>query len=121
MKIKTIHIEIRSLDAALNEAGDVFEKIAQGKAVRKKNAIYFSNLKEMRRALTEKRLELLHTVKERKPSSVYELAKILHRDLKNVLQDVEYLRELGVLEVDVTDDKKVPRMEYDKIAFEVAV
>lgn len=53
MKIKTIHIEVKSLDAALNEAGDVFENIARGKAVRRKNAIYFSNLKEMRRALTE--------------------------------------------------------------------
>ncbi len=121
MRIKTIHIEIKGLDGALKEAGEAFEKIAQGKAVRKKDAIYFSNLKEMRRALTEKRLELLHTVKERKPSSVYELAKILHRDLRNVLQDVEYLRELGVLEVEVSNDKKIPHMNYDKIAFEVAV
>jgi hypothetical protein len=31
MKSKTIHIEVKSLDAALNEAGEVFEKIAQGK------------------------------------------------------------------------------------------
>ena len=121
MKIKTIHIEVKSLDDALKEAGEVYEKITRGKAVRKKSAIYFSNLKEMRRALTEKRLELLHTVKERKPSSVYELAKMLHRDLKNVLQDVEYLRELGILEVEELDDKKVPRMDYDKITFEVAV
>ncbi|GAB4490331.1 MAG: hypothetical protein OHK006_23060 [Thermodesulfovibrionales bacterium] len=99
MKSKTIHIEIRGLHETLREAGEVFEKVAHGNAVKKKNAIYFSNLKEMRRALTEKRLELLHTVKERRPSSVYELAKMLHRDLKNVLQNVEYLRELGVLEV----------------------
>jgi len=121
MKIKTIHIEVKSLDEALTEAGDVFEEISQGRAVKRKHAIYFSNLKEMRRVLTEKRLELLHTVKERKPSSVYSLAKMLHRDLKNVLQDVEYLRELGVLEVEEHDDRKVPRMDYDKISFEVAV
>jgi predicted transcriptional regulator len=121
MKVKTIHIEVKSLDSALKEAGEVFEKLAQGKTVKKKDAIYFSNLKEMRRALTEKRLELLHIVKKQKPSSVYELSKMLHRDLKNVLQDVEYLRELGVLEVEETNDRKIPRVEYDKIALEVAV
>jgi predicted transcriptional regulator len=44
----------------------------------------------MFRALTEKRLELLKTIKDRKPSSIYELAKLSGRDLKNVLQDVSY-------------------------------
>jgi predicted transcriptional regulator len=60
----------------------------------------------MRRVLTEKRLELLKTIKEKEPSSVYDLAKILHRDLKNVLQDVAYLQELGIIEVTDTGDKK---------------
>jgi len=121
MKIKKIYIDIKSLDASLKEAGDIFEQASKGKKIKQKAAVYFSNLREMRRVLTEKRLELLKTIKEKEPSSVYDLAKILHRDLKNVLQDVAYLQELGIIEVTDTGDKKIPQFRYDKISFEVAI
>lgn len=121
MKIKRVKIEIKSLDEALKEAGEVFEQLSRGKAVKKKTAIYFTNLKEMRKAITERRLELLKTIKDKKPSSVYELSKILNRDLKNVLQDLTYLKELGLVEITETKDKKIPLVTYDKIAFEVAI
>jgi predicted transcriptional regulator len=121
MKVKKVHIEIKSLDDALKEAGEVYERASKGKAVRQKTAVYFGNLKEMRRVLTEKRLELLKAVKDKKPQSVYVLAKMLRRDLKNVLQDVEYLRELGIIDVDQTGDKKIPFVHFDKISFEVAI
>jgi predicted transcriptional regulator len=121
MKIKKIYIGIKKLDASLREAGELFEQAAKGKKIKAKTAVYFTNLKEMRRVLTEKRLELLKTIKEKEPSSVYELAKILHRDLKNVLQDIAYLQELGIIEVTDAKDKKIPHFRYDKISFEVAI
>jgi predicted transcriptional regulator len=121
MKIKRVRIEIKGLDEALKEAGEVFEKLSRGEHVQKKEAVYFSNLREMRKVLTEKRMELLKTIKDKKPASVYELAKILHRDIKNVLQDITYLQEVGLVNVTETRDKKIPRVRYDKIAFEVAI
>jgi predicted transcriptional regulator len=121
MKIKRVRIEIKVLDEALKEAGEVFEKLSKGEHVQKKEAVYFANLKEMRKVLTEKRMELLKAIKDKKPASVYELAKFLHRDLKNVLQDLTYLQELGLVDVTETRDKKIPHVRYDKIAFEVAI
>lgn len=121
MKIKKICIGIKSLDDALKEAGAVFEKVSKGKKTKSKTAVYFSNLKEMRRALTEKRLELLKAIKDKEPSSVYDLAKMLNRDLKNVLQDITYLQELGIIDVTQTGTKKIPQFHYDKISFEVAI
>ncbi len=121
MRIKRIKIEIRSLDSVLKEAGDVFEKVSRGEHVVKKEAIYFSDLKDMRKVLTEKRMELLKVIKDKKPSSIYELAKIVHRELKNVLQDLTYLRQLGLVEITETKDKKTPHVSFDKIAFEVAI
>jgi predicted transcriptional regulator len=121
MRIKRIFVGIKKLDGALNEAGLAFEEVSKGKLIKKKRAIYFSNLKEMRRILTERRLDLLKTIKDKKPSSVYELARILNRDLKNVLQDVSYLEEIGIIAVTKAGDKKVPRFNYDRISFEVAV
>jgi predicted transcriptional regulator len=46
---------------------------------------------------------------------------MLHRDLKNVLQDVEYLRELGIIDVDQAGDKKISFVHFDKISFEVVI
>ncbi|MBM4350600.1 MAG: hypothetical protein FJ106_12030 [Deltaproteobacteria bacterium] len=121
MKIKKVYIGIKSLDETLREAGEVFEQVSKGKAVKQKTAVYFSNLKEMRRVLTERRLELLKTIKDKKPQSVYALAKLLHRDLKNVLQDVSYLQEMGIVDVTETGDKKIPQVGFDRISFEIAI
>ena len=121
MKTKKITIEVRTLDDALKEAGEVFDKLQKGQVVMEKRAVYFPNLKEMRKVLTEKRLELLKTIKHKKPSSIYELSRILNRDLKNVLQDVAYLADLGIVKVEETKDKKIPSVAYDRIAFEIAI
>jgi predicted transcriptional regulator len=61
------------------------------------------------------------TIKHKKPSSVYELSRILNRDLKNVLQDVAYFAGLGIVKVEETKDKKIPSVAYDRIAFEIAI
>lgn len=121
MKIKRVKVELKSLDDALKEAGEVFEKISKDEHVQRKTAVYFSNLREMRKVLTEKRLELLKVIKDRKPASVYELSKMVKRDIKNVLQDLTYLQELGLVVITETKDKKIPRVVYDRIAFEVAI
>jgi predicted transcriptional regulator len=121
MKVKRISIGIKSLDEALKEAGETFTNLAEGKPVKKKRAIYFSNIKDFRKVLTDKRLELLKTVKDRKPSSVYALAKILKRDLKNVLQDIEYLKQAGLVEIEETENRKIPHVEYDRITLDLAV
>jgi predicted transcriptional regulator len=46
---------------------------------------------------------------------------MLNRDLKNVLQDVAYLQEPGIIDVTQTGDKKIPQFQYDRISFEVAI
>ena len=53
----------------------------------------------MRKVLTEERLRILKTIKKAHPSSIYELAKILERDIKNTFDDVQYLAEVGLIEL----------------------
>lgn len=76
------------------------------------------------KVLTDKRLEILRMIKKKHPSSVYELAKILNRDAKNVTQDLEYLKDIGLVEIKRTQEKKertIPEVKYDKIDMEIAV
>jgi len=63
-------------------------------------------------------------VKREKPSSVYELAKLLKRDVKNVTQDLEYLKQIGLVEIRRTKEKQernIPEVKYDKIDLQIAV
>jgi predicted transcriptional regulator len=121
MKTKKIFVGVKPLDEILQEAGETFDYLAKGRAVKHKRAIYFASLKEMRRVLTERRLEILKTIRDQKPSSVYELAKMVDRDLKNVLQDLSYLQELGIVSMTETGMKKVPHFDYDRLSIEVTV
>ena len=69
-------------------------------------------------------LILLKTIKEKKPQSIYELSKILHRDIKNVNNDVAKLSELGFITLKKSKEKRMkvsPSVDYDKILFEIFV
>ena len=64
-KVKNIKIGIRTLKDAFKEAKEVMKRLSTGEKVKAHRALYFENLDAMRRVLTEKRLELLHVIKER--------------------------------------------------------
>ena len=124
MKIKKVKIGIRSLEDVLYNAREVMKKLERGAKVKKESGIYFENLAAFRRVITEKRLEMLHVIKERHPSSVYELAKMLDRDIKNVNMDLEYLKEVGLVEIKRSKEKRehvIPEVNYDAIELLVAV
>ena len=121
MKVKRIKIGIKTTKEFLDDARDVMEKAVKGEKVKKTTGIYFENLSDMRRVLTEKRLEVLKTIKDKHPESIYRLAKMLHRDIKNVIQDIEYLHNMGLVELKETDEKTIPNVNYEKILLEIAV
>lgn len=124
MKIKNIKIAVKSHPELFEEVKDVWGKIEEGKAVKKHEAIYFENLKAMRRVLTEERLRVLKTIKQNQPSSVYELAKILQRDVKNTFNDVQFLARVGLIELKKSKqgrEKTTPVVRYNRIRLEIAV
>jgi predicted transcriptional regulator len=126
MKIKNVFIGIKSVADVLKDAQNTLEKIERGEKVKKKNAgVYFENLEVMRKAITTERLRVLKMIKEKHPLSIYGLAKLLDRNLKNVSDDVHYLAELGLIELERDKsngrEKTMPIVNYDKILLEIAV
>ena len=124
MKVKNIKLGIRSLDTAFDKWAETFEKVRKGKKVDKSRGVYFTSLEALRKVLTEKRLELLHAIKEKQPDSVYELSKIVKRDIKNVNGDLELLRDIGLVSITKAREGRervVPRVNYDKIQLEIGV
>lgn len=124
MKVKKIDIGIKGLKESLKDFAEAWKKLKAGKKVKKEEGIYFDSIDTMRAVLTNKRLQILKVIREQKPSSVYELAKILGRDLKNVNQDLKLLSDIGLVTLEkIETDKKrvVPHVDYAKILLEIPV
>jgi predicted transcriptional regulator len=124
MKIKKIAIGIKGLKESLEDFATAWKKIEAGQEVKKQEGLYFESIDTMRAILTNKRLLILKTIKEKEPNSIYELAKILGRDLKNINQDLKLLADVGLVILEKMDkDKKrvVPHVDYSKILLEIPV
>ncbi len=125
MKVKNLKIEIRPLDSFVEETIRALKEVQGGKGVVPREALIFPDVKILRKVLSEKRLELLRAVKNNKPDSVYELAKLLGRPLRAVQQDVKVLSELGLLEVKKTEKKPrakaKPSVPYQRITIEIGI
>ncbi len=124
MRVKKIDIGIKGLKESLKDFAEVWKKLEAGKKVKREEGIYFDSIDTMRSVLTNNRLLILKTIRERRPQSVYELAKMLGRDLKNVNQDLKMLSEIGLVTLEKTEaDKKrvIPHVDYRKILLEIPV
>jgi predicted transcriptional regulator len=76
------------------------------------------SVEELRRILTEKRLELLLAITRHRPASVHELAGLLGRDYKNVSTDITLLERLGLVRLEASASKgraQIPTVPYDEI------
>lgn len=124
MKVKRIDIGIKGLAESLKDFAGAWKKLEAGKRIKREDGIYFDSINTMRAVLTNNRLLILKTIRERKPDSVYELAKILERDLKNVNQDLKLLAEIGLVTLERTEEDRkrvVPHVDYGKILLEIPV
>jgi predicted transcriptional regulator len=93
---------------------------AEGKSY---GGLDFSDIAALRQLLTNEKARILYTLKNRKPSSVYELAKMLGRDFKSVRKDIELLRHFGFVRLIAESKGKIKRLKpvinLDKIQLTV--
>ena len=68
----------------------------------------FEGLSALRKLLSNQKSRLLHTIKTKKPDSIYGLAKMLKRDLKSVNNDIKLLERFGFIDMiaEKTGDRK---------------
>ena len=121
MKVKRINIGIKDAYMALDEFVTAGESLARGESVNEESGIYFTSMESFRKAVTPKRLELLHLIKTTRPASINQLAKLAHRNIKNVAEDVKYLVQIGLVETREEDRCLAPRVDYDEISLKIAV
>ena len=124
MKLKKVRIGIKSAKEALEDFARTAEAVERGEKVKKEKGVYFESIEGFRKALTPKRLELLHLIKEKHPKSLQELSRLAKRDIKSIVTDIEILESLDLVEVERKKKgrgESTPEVHYDAIELLVAV
>ena len=125
MKIKHIRLQVKTLDEMAADFKRVWKDAGKGKSVREAaETICFDSVEDMQKFLSPERIRLLKTVHEKKPKSIYELAKMLKRDRKNVTEDVKMLEGVGLIErkaIKRGKEKVELVVDYDRIQMDIAV
>ena len=124
MKIKNIKITIKDRKQVLDEFAKTWHLMKEGKAQYGHDEISFQNINAFRNAFTEKRMEVLHTIKEENPRSIYDLAKKLRRDFKNVSCDVHFLQALGLISLEKQHDARnrvKPMIDFEMLRLDIKI
>ncbi|MAF34794.1 hypothetical protein CMO91_03030 [Candidatus Woesearchaeota archaeon] len=115
---KTLIIQVRSIWESFKEFRHEYENAKKGKM---KGGYYltFANMALFRKTITPKRLELVHVIASKKPSSVRQLAALVSRDYKSVSQDLAILEDNGLVTFSSHKGRKIPQAAYDNLHIKI--
>lgn len=104
MKVRKVQVVIKSEEQFWQDfksrVADFTQAVRTGKEMKGgSDTVVFGSLVEMAHTLTPRRLELLGFIHRHQPESVRELATLVHRDIKNVSDDVRALEQYGFIDV----------------------
>lgn len=122
MKIKKIVIKAR--EEILGEELAFARKLDRGERAGSLRGDYFESIEAVRRFLTDARLQLWRAIRDQKPDSLTELAKILGRNFADVHSDVRILVDAGLVDLRKPKGAKTRALKpvslVDQLRFEVA-
>jgi predicted transcriptional regulator len=95
---KVLELRVGPPRDALDRFEAAWNRVAEGRAVTTLRVLTLRNLPLLLRVLTPARWALLERLAKEGPLPVYQLAKRLDRDYKNVHTDVAQLSALGLIE-----------------------
>ena len=95
---RKLEIRIGAAADALDRFEAAWNRVQEGRAMRSLEVLSFENLPLLLKTLSPARWGLLQKLRAEGPLSIYELAKRLERDYKNVHTDVTQLARIGLLQ-----------------------
>jgi len=117
--MRKIEIRVESLQDGLNKFIDTFNKIKEGKKIKKEKYISVSSIEELNKLLSPQRLKLLNFLRSNKVSSIKELSNKLNRDYKNVYSDLKLFEGIGLVRLKRNKRQIVPEILYDEIDIKI--
>jgi predicted transcriptional regulator len=121
MKPKKATLILQSLDDIKKEWASALK--GKVKSAAGDNVIVVTSLETIAKIFSKPRMEILQAIIAKKPQSIYELAKIVDRDFKNVYSDVQFLNDVGLIKLKETGDNRKglkPIAKYSGVEFDLA-
>jgi len=115
---KTLTIRIKTFNEALSGFRRTYKAVQAGKKVVRDEGVYFTSIEAARNLLTKSRLALLHAIRQHHPRSIYQLAKLVGRNLKNVQTDLQLLERYGLVRFEETRGDGNRRVKAAVVPFE---
>jgi predicted transcriptional regulator len=115
---RLLEIRVGAAGDALDRFEAAWNRVAEGRAVRTLHVLTVEDLPALLKTLSPARLQVLQSLKARGALTVYELAKRLGRNYKNVHTEVAQLAALGLVER--TGDNLV-QVPWDLLRAELAL
>lgn len=125
--MKTVTFSIRPLSEVADDFAQTFDAVRTGRRIPKgsRDEGGFTSIEAARNFLTHERLALLRAIRTRHPSSLYELAKMVNRDFKNVQEDIRILERHVLVRISKEPrgkrKVKVPQVLFEEIALKIAI
>jgi len=117
MKNKILKIHFQSLS---NFKKDVKRALLhRGKSLQPKEQLFFDSVESFRKFMTIQKVELLTAIAVQKPTSIYELAKMVDRDFAAVLRDCTNLEGAGFIRLKETKNSKKTKIPALSFAYSV--
>ncbi len=118
MKLKEVEIIVMSDEEYGEHLNQLFERVSHGEIHEPEpHKILARTAEDIGKILTRERLRLLQIIRDKKPESISELARMLKRKESNVHNDLTFLEGVGLLELRQGKNqiRKVPVVEYDAL------
>jgi predicted transcriptional regulator len=125
--MKTVTFSIRPINEVAGDFSKTFDAVRKGRRLPKqsRDEVGFTSIEAARNFLTRERLALMRTIRNRHPGSLYELAKMVNRDFKNVQEDIRILERHGLVRITKEPHGKrkvkVPHVPFEEIALKIAI
>src|SRR5258708_503499 len=125
MRTKKFKIKIQSLDQFGKDFVETWKKAEQRQLKGSELILSFADVSQLTKVLSLERLRLCQVVRDKKPNSINQLARMLGRAQSNVQKDVHELAELGVLHLERTtkkgQKKETVQPKFEWGGFDIAV
>jgi len=115
----TLEVRVQPTEELEDEVLEKVEAAERGESVGPLRVLNLPNKRELSRLMSEKNLELLEAIKEKEPSSIRELSKIVERDYREVHRNLKELEKLKVVEFEQEGQSKKPVVGFDSIEVNV--
>jgi len=117
----TLHIQVETTDEFFEQVKSDAAGLDEGGDVDDVDVLSVPDLATLSRVLSKTNLELIRSIAEHEPDSMREAARLVERDIKNVSEDLNFLAELDIVEIETAGRAKRPVVPYDDIEVDIPV